>query len=151
MPSSSVEPNLYHRMASLGHNELISTLLPSVKLHGQETCFFCFLLIFCMPYQNEMFNLWVTVTVSTFIHLPGMFLSLDIHFEHQIGQFTMGLLYIKFTYYIHVLWIISRSVPVLATDSPCSVWGPGWTTCHLYGGPLLGLCFWNDGWCVSLL
>ena len=27
------------------------------------------------------------------------------------------------------------------TDSPCSVWGHGWTTCLLYDGPLLGLDF----------
>ena len=26
----------------------------------------------------------------------------------------------------------------LATDSPCGVWGRGWTTCLLCGGPIIG-------------
>ena len=40
------------------------------------------------------------------------------------------------------LRIISRSVTGLVTDSPCGVWGCGWATCLLFGGSLLGLCFW---------
>ena len=35
---------------------------------------------------------------------------------------------------------ISGSVPGLATDSPCGVWGLEWTACLLYDGPLLALC-----------
>ena len=31
--------------------------------------------------------------------------------------------------------------PGLATDSPCGVWGRGWTACFLHDGPLLGLGF----------
>ena len=41
-----------------------------------------------------------------------------------------------------ILKINSREVPGLATDSPCGVWGRGWTTCLLYDGPLLGLGFY---------
>ena len=45
-------------------------------------------------------------------------------------------------YQIYMLnWIISRGVPGFATGSPCGVWGRGWTTCHLYDGPLSGLWF----------
>ena len=40
-----------------------------------------------------------------------------------------------------MLIIISRGFSGLLTDSPCSVWGCGWTTC------LQGL---NDNWCVRL-
>ena len=45
------------------------------------------------------------------------------------------------------LRIISRSVPGLVTDSPCSVWGFKQTSCLLCDGPLLGLYF-NDSRCV---
>ena len=39
------------------------------------------------------------------------------------------------------LRIIGRGVPGLATDSPCGLWGLGWTSYLLRGGPLLGLGF----------
>ena len=44
----------------------------------------------------KMINVWDTV--STFIHLPRMFLSMDVIFEQQIRQFTMDFLDIIFTY-----------------------------------------------------
>ena len=37
--------------------------------------------------------------------------------------------------------IISRGVSGLATDSPCGVWGRGWTTCLLHDSPLFGSHF----------
>ena len=40
-----------------------------------------------------------------------------------------------------ILRIISRGVSGLATDSPCGVWGRGWTTCHLHDSPLFGSHF----------
>ena len=40
-----------------------------------------------------------------------------------------------------ILRIISRGVSGLATDSPCGVWGPGWTTCLLHDSPLFGSHF----------
>ena len=44
--------------------------------------------------------------------------------------------------YLHaILRIISRSVSGLATDSPCGVWGRGWTTCLLHDSPLFGSHF----------
>ena len=45
---------------------------------------------------NEMINVWDTV--STSIHYPRIFLSTDIIFEQRIGQFTMDLFHIRFTY-----------------------------------------------------
>ena len=39
------------------------------------------------------------------------------------------------------LMIISRGVSGLATDSPCGVWGRGWTTCLLHDSPLFGSHF----------
>ena len=40
-----------------------------------------------------------------------------------------------------IIRIISRGVSGLATDSPCSVWGRGWTTCLLHDSPLFGSHF----------
>ena len=40
-----------------------------------------------------------------------------------------------------ILRIISRGVSGLATDSPCGVWGRGWTTCLLHDSPLFGSHF----------
>ena len=40
-----------------------------------------------------------------------------------------------------ILRIISRGVSGLATDSPCGVWGRGWTTCLLHDRPLFGSHF----------
>ena len=49
----------------------------------------------------------------------------------------------SFIIYLYTkLTIISKGVPGLATDSPCGVWGRGWTTCLLYDDPLLGFRFW---------
>ena len=47
--------------------------------------------------QYEMIKVWDTV--STCIHLPRMFLSTNILFEQRIGQFTMDLLWIRFSFY----------------------------------------------------
>ena len=50
-----------------------------------------------------------------------------------------------------MLRIISRGVSGLATDSPCGVWGRGWTTCLLHDSPLFGSHFktsngsWRQG------
>ena len=61
--------------------------------------------------------------VSIFNHLPRMFLST--YFAFRITDWTC----------CHgpplhaILRIISRGVSGLATDSPCGVWGRGWTTC----------------------
>ena len=46
--------------------------------------------------QGDMINVWGIV--STFFYLPRLFLSTDILFERRIWQFTMNLLYIRFTY-----------------------------------------------------
>ena len=55
-----------------------------------------------------------------------------------------------------MLRIISRGVSGLATDSPCGVWGRGWTTCLLHDSPLFGSHFkmrvgmwvWSDISCI---
>ena len=38
------------------------------------------------------------------------------------------------------LRVISRSISGFATGFPCGIWGRGWTTILLYGGPILGVC-----------
>ena len=45
------------------------------------------------------------------------------------------------SYFATWLRIISRGVSGLATDSPCGVWGRGWTTCFLHDSPLFGSQF----------
>ena len=39
---------------------------------------------------------------------------------------------------MNLIWL---SVSGLATDSPCGVWGRGWTTCLLHDSPLFGSHF----------
>ena len=50
-----------------------------------------------------------------------------------------------------ILRIISRGVSGLATDSPCGVWGRGWTTCLLHDSPLFGSHFKTSTvyWCIA--
>ena len=78
---------------------------------------------------------YVWDAVSTFNHLPMMFLSTGFAFWITDWTCCHGP-------YLHaILRIISRSVSGLATDSPCGVWGRGWTTCLLHGSPLFGSHF----------
>ena len=84
-----------------------------------------------------MINVWDTL----FTHPPPCdgFVH-GISFEQRIGQFTMGLLYLPF--YIHAeLRIISWRFSGLATDSPCGVWGRGWSTSLLYVGLRWGFMY----------
>ena len=80
-------------------------------------------------------DFYVWDAVSTFNHLPRMFLSTDFAFWITDWTCCHGP-------YLHaILRIISRSVSGLATDSPCGVWGRGWTTCLLHDSPLFGSHF----------
>ena len=81
-----------------------------------------------------------------FNHLPRMFLSTDFAFWITDWTCCPGP-------HLHaILRIISRGVSGLATDSPCGVWGRGWTTCLLHDSPLfgshfkmrVGLLVWSD-------
>ena len=73
-------------------------------------------------------DFYVWDAVSIFNHLPRMFLSTD--FAFRITACCHGP-------QLHaILRIISRGVSGLATDSPCGVWGRGWTTCLLHDSPL---------------
>ena len=73
--------------------------------------------------------------VSNFNHLTMMFLSTDIAF--RITDCTCC-----HEPHLHaILRINSRGVSGLATDSPCGVWGRGWTTCLLHYSPIFGSHF----------
>ena len=90
-----------------------------------------YLCLLCMDF-------YVWDAVSIFNHLPRMFLSTDFAFWITDWTCCHGP-------HLHaILRIISRGVSGLATDSPCGVWGRGWTTC------LLRLTFQNESWYVSL-
>ena len=68
-------------------------------------------------------DFYVWDAVSIFNHLPRMFLSTDFAFWITDWTCCHGP-------HLHaILRIISRGVSGLATDSPCGVWGRGWTTC----------------------
>ena len=70
------------------------------------------------------FYVWDAVTI--FNHLHRMFLSTDYAFRITDWTCFHGP-------HLHaILRIISRGVSGLATDSPCGVWGRGWTTCLLH-------------------
>ena len=70
----------------------------------------------------------------------------------QIVQSVInGLNKLPWTSYLHaILRIISKGVSGLATDSPCGVWGRGWTTCLLHDSPLFSLHILNESWYVTL-
>ena len=70
-----------------------------------------------------------------FNHLPGMSLSTDFAFRIMDWTCCHG------PHAYAILRIISRDVSGLATDSPCGVWGHGWTTCLLHDSPLFGSHF----------
>ena len=80
-------------------------------------------------------DFYVWDAVSIFNHLPRMFLSTGFAFRITDWTCCHGP-------HLHaILRIISRCVSGLATDSPCGVWGRGWTTCLLHDSPLFGLYF----------
>ena len=80
-------------------------------------------------------DFYVWDAVSIFNHLPRMFLSTDFAFRITDWTCCHGP-------HLHALLrIISRGVSGLATDSPCAVWGRGWTTGLLHDSPLFGSHF----------
>ena len=80
-------------------------------------------------------DFYVWDAVGIFNHLPRMFLYTD--FAFRITDWTCC-----HEPHLHaILRIISRGVSGLATDSPCGVWGRGWTTCLLHDSPLFGSHF----------
>ena len=80
-------------------------------------------------------DFYVWDAVSIFNHLPRMFLFSD--FAFRITDWTR-----YHGPHLHaILRIISRGVSGLATDSPCGVWGRGWTTCLLHDSPFFGSHF----------
>ena len=88
------------------------------------------------------FYVWDAVYI--FNHLPRMFLSTDFAFRITDWTCCHGP-------HLHaILRIISRGVSGLATDSPCGVWGRGWTTCLLHDSPLFWLTFQNESWYINL-
>ena len=77
-------------------------------------------------------DFYVWDAVSIFNHLPRMFLSTEFSFWITDWTCCHGP-------HLHaILRIISRGVSGSATDSPCGVWGRGWTTCLLHDSPLFG-------------
>ena len=80
-------------------------------------------------------DFYVWDAVSIFNHLPRMFLSTDIAFPITAWTCCHG------PHLNAILRIISRGVSGLANDSPCGVWGRGWTTCRLHDSPLFGSHF----------
>ena len=88
-------------------------------------------------WQSLLVMYWILCwdAASIFNHLPGMFLSTDFAFRITDWTCCHGP-------HLHaILRIISRGVSGLATDSPCGVWGRGWTTCLLHDSPLFGSHF----------
>ena len=89
----------------------------------------------CWQSLLVMYWLYVWDAVSIFNHPPRMFVSMDFAFRIMDWKCCHGP-------HLHaILRIISRSVSGLATDSPCGVWGRGWTTSLLHDSPLFGSRF----------
>ena len=90
-------------------------------------------------------DFYVWDAVSIFNHLPRLFLSKDFAFRITDWTCCHGP-------HLHAILRIIRGVSGLATDSPCGVWGRGWTTCLLHDSPLfsshfkmrVGMYVWSD-------
>ena len=82
----------------------------------------------------EMINVWDTV--SAFVHLLKTFLFEDFLCKQWIEHVIINLSFISDANTEQRT--ITRSVPGWAIDSLQGVWCCGWTTCLLYGHPLLG-------------
>ena len=96
---------------------------------------------------------WQYLLVMYWLMFGMLFLfintSLGYVFVHGLCFSNNGLNKLPLTSYLHaILRIISRGVSCLATDSPCGVWGRGWTTCLLHYSPLFGSHF-KMSWYVS--
>ena len=106
--------------------------------------------VFCCGYADKLLQsllvlYWLLCLGCCFYfnHLPMMFLSTDFAFRITDWTCCHGP-------HLHaILRIITRGVSGWATDSPCGVWGRGWTTCLLHDSPLFGSHF-KMSWYVSL-
>ena len=86
-----------------------------------------------------VWNRWSTGYTFCIYPPPRMLLSADCLGEKRMRQITMYLLDITFTCLIKHYQ--QESFSGFAVDSPCGVSCRRWTTCLLYGVPLLRLCF----------
>ena len=88
---------------------------------------------------------WQALLVMYWLVFGMLFLFLTSSlgcFVHGLCFSNNGLNKLPWTSYLHaILRITSRGVSGLATDSPCGVWGRGWTTCLLHDCPLFGSLF----------
>ena len=91
-----------------------------------------------VPDVHNIHLIWnsIWVTVSTCIHFIKMSSSINFLFEQRTVHITMDT-YMSNVHDRLMIMHVCRDVSGLTTDSPCCVWGRGWTTCLLYGGPLL--------------
>ena len=81
-------------------------------LYRMFTIFACYVLTY----------VWDAVSILT--------TSLGCFFVHRLCFSNNGLNKLPWTSYLHaILRIISRGASGLVADSPCGVWGRGWTTC----------------------
>ena len=80
-------------------------------------------------------DFYVWDAVSIFNHLPRMFRPRILLFRITDWTCCHG------PNLYAILRIIGRGVSGSATDSPCGVWGRGWTTCLLHDSPLCGSHF----------
>ena len=78
----------------------------------------------------------VLYTVSR-VCFPKMFLPTDILLSNGLGNLSCT------SPISESHTVLRKEVRGLAADSPCRVWGCGWTPCFLYvyGGPICGLHF----------
>ena len=87
---------------------------------------------------------WISCSYLSVVMVIPMKCKQDL--ENQTCNFVISFISIDWTCchgpHLHaILRIISRGVSGLATDSPCGVWGRGWTTCLLHDSPLFGSHF----------
>ena len=103
-------------------------MLPIIMLAGGDLC----IVLHLVPFW--FLTIWGSVRINLECN-PSQYLRLTFGCTLYIavGK-SWGYVYGNWQYKVY-------SVSGLATDSPCGVWGRGWTTCLLHDSPLFGSHF----------
>ena len=95
----------------------------------------------CWDLVRLIFEAWRCIGNTTFVPYVSRLNTLQHNTDLQISTDLKNHTVSYLDGIRTILRIISRSVSGLATDSPCGVWGRGWTTCLLHDSPLFGSHF----------
>ena len=123
-----------------------------INLHSDVWLVGCSLVFICIEMFDwwERNDLWWPALSGHWLSCTGccqylLNMKCLIHGLLFLHLSTIDFLYIIFT---NKPSIIRKRVSGFATDSPCSVWGHGWSTCRWWSSSRF--MFLNNSWCVTL-